>query len=159
MKIRLAEPKDIQQILLLFIELDDKHSRNNRDLRTIIPKERYNIIFQDVFKTDSNLILSVVEIEKKIIGFAMGKLLRIQNNLILNDQVIGEVLYVAIEVNSKRRGIGKLLMNDIEERLISHGANKLELRIFSFNDEPLPEKIGYKPKYTVYEKYKKMTVQ
>lgn len=153
MKIRLAEAKDIQQILPLFIELDDKHSSNNRDLRTLIPKERYNMIFQDVFKTDSNLILSVVEIEEKIIGFAMGKLLRIHNNLLLKNQVIGEVLYVVIDVNSKRKGIGRLLMNDIEERLINGGANKLELRIFSFNDEPLPEKIGYRPKYTVYEKY------
>lgn len=155
MEVRLAEPKDIQQILPLFIELDNKHSANNKDLRTLIPKERYQTIFQDVFKTDSNLILSVVEIEEKIIGFAMGKILRIQNNLILKNQVIGEVLFVAIAANSKRKGIGRLLMNDIEERLIDGGANKLELRIFSFNNEPLPEKIGYKPKYTVYEKYKK----
>ncbi|MFH6987879.1 GNAT family N-acetyltransferase [Flavobacterium collinsii] len=153
MEVRLAEPKDIKQILPLFIELDNKHSSNNRDLRTRIPKERYNMIFQDVFKTDSNLIVSVVELEEKIIGFAMGKLLRIQNNLILNNQVIGEVLYIMIDANSKRKGIGRLLMNDIEERLIDGGANKLELRVFSFNDEPLPEKIGYRPKYTVYEKY------
>ncbi|GIQ60550.1 hypothetical protein Flavo103_36860 [Flavobacterium collinsii] len=153
MEVRLAEPKDIKQILPLFIELDNKHSSNNRDLRTRIPKERYNMIFQDVFKTDSNLIVSVVELEEKIIGFAMGKLLRIQNNLILNNQVIGEVLYIMIDANSKRKGIGRLLMNDIEDRLIDGGANKLELRVFSFNDEPLPEKIGYRPKYTVYEKY------
>lgn len=153
MKVRLAETKDIEQILPLFRELDIKHSNNNKDLRTLIPKERYNNIFQDVFKTNSNLILSIVEIEEKIIGFAMGKLLRIDNNLILKNQMIGEILYLVIDVNSKRKGLGTVLMNDIEERLINGGANKLELRVFSFNDEPLPEKIGYKPKYTVYEKY------
>ncbi|MFH7017579.1 GNAT family N-acetyltransferase [Flavobacterium sp. FlaQc-47] len=153
MKIRLAETKDIKQILPLFIELDVKHSNNNTDLRTVIPKERYRNIFQDVFKSNSNLILIVVEIEEKIVAFALGKIIKIQNNLLLKDQIVGEILYFAVDVNFQRKGIARVLMHDIEERLKSRGADKLELRIFSFNNEPIPEKINYKPKYTVYEKH------
>jgi ribosomal protein S18 acetylase RimI-like enzyme len=153
MKIRIAKAEDVKQILPIFRELDAKHSSNNKDIRNVIHENRYKSIFQDIFKEESNLILTVVEIEEKIAGFALGKLLSIHNHLMLRDQVIGEILYFAIDVNFKRKGIGRVLMNDIEERLIHSGANKLELRIFSFNEEPLPEKINYKSKYTVYEKY------
>lgn len=153
MKIRIAETKDIKQILILFTELDIKHSNNNKDLRTSIPKERYENIFRDVFKSNSNLILLVVEIEEKIVAFALGKIVEIKNNLLLKDQTVGEILYFAVEVNFQRKGIARVLMHEIEEKLKSNGADKIELRIFSFNEEPLPEKINYKPKYTVYEKY------
>lgn len=153
MKIRLVQTKDFNQILPLFIELDVNHSKNNKDLRDIIPKERYQNIFQDVFKTNSNLILTVAEIEEKIVAFALAKILKIQNNLLLKDQTVGELLYFAVNKDFQRKGIARILMHDIEERLKSSGADKIELRIFSFNKEPLPEKIDYKPKYTVYEKY------
>lgn len=153
MKVRLAETKDIKQILPLFIELDTKHSKNNKDIRDIIPKERYKNIFQDVFKTETNLILTVAEIEEKIVAFVLAKILKIQNNLLLKDQTIGEILYFAVAKDFQRNGIARILMHDIEVRLKNRGADKIELRIFSFNEEPLPEKINYKPKYTVYEKY------
>lgn len=153
MKIRLAKTKDISQILPLFAELDAKHSQKNKDLRTSIPEERYKKIFGEVFKTGSTLLLIVAEIEGKIIAFALGKLLIIKANLLLKDQTVGEILYFTVDINFRRKGIARVLMADIEERLINKGADKLELRIFSFNDEPLPEKINYKPKYTVYEKY------
>lgn len=153
MKIRLAEIKDINQILPLFIELDAKHSHHNKDLRTIIPKERYKMIFQEVFKKDSPLLLLVAEIDEKIAAFALGKLLKVQDNLLLKDQTIGEILYFAVGTNFRKKGIARALMADIEKSLLNRGAHKLELRIFSFNNEPLPEKINYKPKYTVYEKY------
>lgn len=153
MKIRLAETKDIKQILPLFIELDVKHSNNNKDLRAIIPKERYRNIFQDVFKSNSNLILIVAEIEEKIVAFALGKIIKIQKNLLLKDQIVGEILYFAVDVKFQSKGIARVLMYEIEEKLKNSGADKIELRIFSFNGEPLPEKINYKPKYTVYEKY------
>jgi len=153
MKIRLANTDDIDQVLPLFVDLDTKHSLNNKDIRSIIPDDRYKRIFQDVFKRESILILTVVEIEQKIIGFSLAKISKIHNNLILKNQIIGEILYIAIDESSKKKGIGRALMNDIEDRLTKRGATKLELRVFNFNEETLPEKLNYQPKYTVYEKY------
>ena len=37
--------------------------------------------------------------------------------------------------------------------LINKDVNKLEIRVYDFNEEMIPEKIDYKPKLTVYEKY------
>jgi N-acetylglutamate synthase-like GNAT family acetyltransferase len=153
MKIRLAIPEDVQAILPLFKSLDEKHSRNSSDIRDEIKLERYTFLFDNTFKENSNLILSVAEENMIVIGFALAKMTRVQNNFILKDSRIGEVLYVAVEEEYKKKGIGKQLMIDMENRLRENGVNKFELRVFSFNDETFPEKVNYKPKYTVYEKY------
>lgn len=154
MTIRLAKREDCPFILPLFKELDAKHSRNSIDVKEEIHVDRYNILFANAFKDDSNLILSVAEENNLIIGFALAKITHIRNNFILKDSVIGEVLYVAVNEQNKRNGIGRHLMADMENRLLSKGIDKFELRVYNFNDETLPEKINYKPKFTVYEKYK-----
>lgn len=153
MIIRSAQRGDCPSILPLFKELDAKHFRNSVDVREEIQLERYNILFANVFKNDSNLILSVAEENNLVVGFALAKITRIEKNFILKDSVIGEVLYVAVHEEHKRNGIGRLLMADMEKRLISKDIDKFELRVYSFNDETLPEKIDYLPKFTVYEKY------
>ncbi len=153
MKIRLAIPEDVQGILPLFKALDEKHYRNSNDIRSEIKPERYTFLFDNTFKENSNLILSVAEENTMVIGFALAKITIMENNFILKDFRIGEVLYVAVAEQHKRNGLGKKLMIDMEHRLKEKGVNKFELRVFSFNDETFPEKINYKPKYTVYEKY------
>lgn len=153
MKIRLARKEDCDAILPLFKELDAKHSKNSVDIKDYIHFERYNFLFTNVFKENSNLILSVAEDNTEVVGFALAKITQIQKNFILKDALVGEVLYVAVNEKYKRTGIGKQLMIDIEERLIEKGVDKFELRVFSFNDETLPEKVNYRPKFTVYEKY------
>lgn len=153
MKIRLAKKEDCLSILPLFKELDAKHARNSIDVKKEIHLDRYNLLFTNVFKEESNLILSVAEVNTLVVGFALAKITQVRNNFIFKDSVIGEVLYVAVHEEQKRNGIGRQLMTDMEQRLISKGIDKLELRVYSFNDETLPEKVNYKPKYTVYEKY------
>lgn len=153
MNIRLGEIKDLNSIMPLFKELDNKHIRNSKDVREEISNNRYKSIFKAIFERNSNWVLTVTEIDSKVIGFAIGKTSTIKNHLIFKDAIIGEIIYVAIDKTYKRQGIGVQIMEDIERRLKSNGADKFELRVFNFNDETLPEKIKYKVKYVVYEKY------
>lgn len=152
MDIRLAKREDFKNILPLFIELDLKHIKNTNDIREKIPKERYKRIFEAVFQEKSNHILTVVENDGSVIAFALGKIRIIQNNLVFKNNIIGEILYVIVKKEHKMKGIGKKLMIDLENRLRSNGAKKLELKVYNFNKETLPEKVGFKEKYTVYEK-------
>lgn len=153
MRIRPATQDDLPAILPLFQDLDAKHRRSSKDIRDEIKPERYELLFNSTFKENSDLILSVVEKEQEVIGFALAKITQVQKNFILKDSLIGEVLYVAVSERYKRGGIGRELMKDMEQRLIEKGVEKFQLRVFSFNDETFPEKADYRPKYTVYEKY------
>jgi len=153
MIIRLAKKEDFPSILPLFKELDAKHSRNSSDMKENIAEQRYTILFFNAFTENSNLTITVAEQNTEILGFAVSKMTVIKDNLIFKDAVIGEILYVAVDNMHKKSGIGTKLMLDMEQRLKSKGVTRLELRVFSFNSETLPEKVNYKAKYTVYEKY------
>tara|TARA_R110002096_G_scaffold429949_1_gene643331 strand:+ start:12728 stop:13189 length:462 start_codon:yes stop_codon:yes gene_type:complete len=153
MEIRLAKFEDLKHILPLFKELDVKHIENNRDMKPVIKNERYKFLFMNVFKENSDFVLVVAEFENIIIGFALAKIIRIKNSLVYKDLSIGEILYVAVDQNHKRKGVGKKIILEIEKMLINKDVNKLEIRVYDFNEEMIPEKIDYKPKLTVYEKY------
>lgn len=153
MNIRLAQSLDVKFILPLFKELDAKHYRNSVDVKNNINDERYLVLFDNFFKENSNLIITVAEDNKEIIAFALSKITVVKNNFVFRDSLIGEILYLAVDKNYKRMGVATQIMSDMEDRLKSKGVDRLETRVFSFNDETFPEKINYKPKYTVYEKY------
>ena len=99
-----------------------------------------------------NILISVAEIEKQIVGFSLGKLILIRNNILFVDQNIGEVLYVVVKEEFKKKGIAKALMNYLENSLKGMGANKLELKVYNFNKEVIPESVGFMQKFTIYEK-------
>lgn len=153
MIIRLAVPGDVQSILPLFKELDAKHYENCADVKNEISDKRYLILFDNFFSQNSNLIINVAEEDDKIVAFALSKMTVIKDNLIFMDSSIAEILYLAVDRNCKRKGIGALIMSDMEDRLRSKGVVRCEARVFSFNDETIPQKINYYPKYTVFEKY------
>lgn len=153
MEIRLATQADVKSILPLFRELDAKHYRKSVDVRSDISDKRYLALFDVFFSENSNLIITVAEKDDIIVAFALSKITIIRSNLLFKDSTIGEILYLAVEEKFKRNGIGIKMMEDMEKRLIEKGSKKFELRVFAFNDETLPEKIDYKPKYTVYEKF------
>tara|TARA_B110000977_G_C10873891_1_gene414727 strand:- start:241 stop:702 length:462 start_codon:yes stop_codon:yes gene_type:complete len=151
--IRLAKITDLHLITPLFRELDAKHIGSNKDVKRVILNKRYKSLFKNVFKKNSSYILIVNVFEKEIVGFALGKLLKVENSLIFKNQIIGEILYLAIQESYKRKGLGKKMINEIEKRLKDNGAEKIELRVYSFNKEAIPQKNNYKEKYTTYEKY------
>jgi len=153
MKIRIAKRSDLEYILPLFKELDTKHVESSKDVKSTIPKERYGLMFNKIFKKDSTFILTIAIENDEVLGFALGNVRKVENRLIFVDQVIGEILYVTVKEKYKRRGIGKKIMQDLEFRLKKRGVNKFELKVFGFNKETIPEKINYRVKYTIYEKY------
>lgn len=143
MKIRLANFQDLNTVLPLFKELDAKHIVNSRDFRANINEERYRLIFKRALNKESNLIFTVAEMNETVIGFVLSKIVYIRNNYVFSDKTIGEINYIIIQENFKKRGIGKLLLEDMEERLSAKGVSKIEIRVYDFIKELLLEKYGF----------------
>lgn len=152
MEIREVEKKDLKEIIRLFKELDGKHIKNRIDFKPTIEINRYKRILKTVFD-DKNYIMIVAVLGNKVIGFSIGKIYEVKNNFVLLDQLIGEILFIVVENIFKRKGIGKLLIIELESKLLKLGANKLEIKVFDFNKEMIPEKFQYLKKITIYEKF------
>lgn len=152
MKIRVPNLEDVLPIINLFKDLDRKHIASRQDFRESIKEKRYTSLIKEAIENEEYSIF-IASVDKQIIGFSIGKIKSIRNHPFLEDTNIGEIQYVAIAESYKRLGVAKSLLDSVETELRSKGANSLEMRVYSFNDEAYPTKVNYFPKYTVYEKF------
>jgi ribosomal protein S18 acetylase RimI-like enzyme len=59
----------------------------------------------------------------------------------------GWVYYLAVDPGSRHQGIGRLLMREVEHRLLAMGCPKVNLLVRSDNEQALAfyERLGYRP--------------
>ncbi len=152
MNIRVPNLNDVLSIINLFKDLDRKHIASRQDFRESINERRYTSLIEEAIESEEYSIF-IASADEQIIGFSIGKIRSIRNHPFLKDTNIGEIQYVAIAESYKRIGVAKSLLDSVETELRSKGANSLEMRVYSFNDEAYPTKVNYLPKYTVYEKF------
>ncbi|MBE7633167.1 GNAT family N-acetyltransferase [Tenacibaculum finnmarkense genomovar ulcerans] len=151
MKIRGAEKKDLKEIVNLFKLLNSKHQSNRKDFKSSIELDWYKHVLKKSY-ADKNYIILVAESNNKIIGFIIGKIYLIKENLLLKNNTIGEILFINVLDNYKKQGVGKKLIEKTEFKLRENGATTLEIRVYDFNKEMFPEKFNFSKKLTVYEK-------
>lgn len=153
MVIRNYLSKDKHELIVLFKQLDEKHSKFDKDVHNKIDDARYEEIISSLNKLDGNKFCLICEVDDKVIGFGICKLSKLEKNHTHKKRNLGEILYVCIKEKYKQLGIGRKLMQALENKLKNKGATKVELRVYSFNNETFPEKVGYSSKYMIYEKF------
>ncbi len=151
MQIRQGKYSDRDQIVSLFGDLDLIHIENQNDFKSPPNIQRHNELIERCLN-HKNYCLSIVELNSKIIGFGIGRLIQIVNHSYLIDKKIGEILYLIIDQEFKNKGYGKSLLEHLEGGLRNIGAERLELKVYDFNKEAFPEKANYHKKSTIYEK-------
>ena len=149
--IRIGTRNDFKSVLELFKSLDEQHIVKRSDFKKSISSKRYADILDKCYE-DNNYILNVAVESNDIIGFGIGRLNLIKNHPFLKDQKIGEILYMLVSDKQKKKGIGKKLLAFLESELTDKGVGLLEMRVYNFNEDAIPEKAGYLPKFTIYEK-------
>lgn len=151
MLIRLGIKSDLNEVIELFKILDEKHIRNRNDFKKSIDFKRYTDILEKCFQ-EVDYVLIVAEAESKIIGFGIGRVYKVQNHSFLKDHKIGEILYLVVDAKKRRTGIGRNILEYLEIHLKLKESERIELRVYNFNEEAYPESVGYHKKFTIYEK-------
>ncbi len=107
--------------------------------------ERYSWFVFEYFLIFKKGILLVAETNDDIIGYSLGY---------MENKSEGHIVSIAVKKAYRNKGIGTILMTNIENELKSRGANlvKLEVSVDNYNARRLYEKLGYKnvkvlPKY------------
>ena len=126
-KIRAFDLEDEGQVIELW---------NNCDLVT--PNNIPTLDIERKLKVNPDLFLVAVSEDKpetKIVGSVMGGY----------EGHRGWINYLAVDPNHRRKGIARKLMKEIEEKLITKGAPKINLQIRKTNQEVMAfyEAIGY----------------
>ncbi len=143
--VRKATVGDYNILCELFDEIDTLH-RNN--LPHIFQHAIGPIREQDYYSglvADENVGLFVAEIGEKLIGFAHAIVKDTPVIPILVPRQYANIESIVVKSGFQNRGIGRILMNAMQEWAIAKGATSIELNVYEFNEIAVSfyEKLGY----------------
>jgi ribosomal protein S18 acetylase RimI-like enzyme len=144
--IRKATADDYNTLCELFDEIDAFHRDN---LPHIFQKPNGAVREQDYYAgliADENVVMLVAEAGVKLVGFV---------HAIVRDTPVMPVFVprhyaivdgIVVKSGFRNRGIGKMLMDKMQEWAIAKGATSVELNVYEFNRTAISfyEKLGYR---------------
>ena len=144
--IRKASAEDYDSLCPLFDEVDSLHRAN---LPHIFKKPDGPVREHDYYLgliSDENVGLFVAELDGNVVGFVHVIIkeepvipIFIQRQYVVIDNIL-------VKSGFRNHGIGKLLMDKIQEWSFSKGETSVELNVYEFNSSAISfyEKCGYK---------------
>jgi len=142
---RKATIADYEAILELKIQVHDFHVGNRPDFFSDTENPFDKSIFQELLEFPEIQVF-VVEDMNRIYGYAVTKILKFENNPIINDQRRYFIEDICIDINFRKKGIGSFLMKELESICKSEGYTSLELNVWAFNTSAIDfyEEFGMK---------------
>ncbi|HDK7160419.1 GNAT family N-acetyltransferase [Clostridium botulinum] len=146
MNFRKANANDVNELVLLFKNLQDMHSENvtnifNKNIDECILKEYINNV---ILNEDYNFY--IVEDKKKIIGAIEVITIIEKDNPVLKSREYALIDKLVVDNYYRGYGIGSKLIEYAEKDLKSRGIKEIEIYVWEFNRGALNlyEKKGYK---------------
>ncbi|AJD25507.1 GNAT family N-acetyltransferase [Clostridium botulinum] len=146
MNFRKANANDVNELVLLFKNLQDMHSEN---VTNIFNQNISECVLNDYI---SNVILNedynfyIVEDKKKIIGAIEVITIIEKDNPVLKSREYALIDKLVVDNNYRGYGIGNRLIEYVEKDLKSRGIKEIEIYVWEFNRGALNlyEKKDYK---------------
>lgn len=143
--IRKATSDDYDSLCELFDEIDSLHRDN---LPHIFQKPNGATRERDYYLgliTDENVGLFVAEVSEKLVGFVHAIIREPPDIPIFVPRRYAIVDGILVKSGFQNHGIGRILMDKIQEWAIVKGVTSIELNVFEFNQTAISfyEKLGY----------------
>ena len=133
--IRKAGIDDFEQIHRIVMQVHNLHLKNRREIYKDV-----NPLTIDEFKEDitsDNKLYLVAESNENVVGICFSTIKIITDNRILNDKKIVYIENICVDVNERKKGIGKMLYNETIKIAKNIKANSIELMVWKFNEEAI----------------------
>ena len=133
--IRKAGIDDFEQTHRIVMQVHNLHLKNRRDIYKDV-----NPLTIDEFKEDitsDNKLYLVAESNENVVGICFSTIKIITDNRIINDKKIVYIENICVDVNERKKGIGKMLYNETIKIAKNIKANSIELMVWKFNEEAI----------------------
>ena len=143
-KIREADKNDIEKGLLeVFIEGYRYHQKGRSDVFTTMTDEELK---KELINNFERLTTIVIIDNNKIVGYLSYRIINRHNKKLDVDQLV-------IKESHRRKGLGKLLMEEAKKIALKNNCSRIELNCWIFNKEAISmyEHIGFKQQRIMYE--------
>ena len=134
MRVRKAEVKDKEKIVELFMQMQGLHCKNRSDIFKEKTKQETEKEFDETIENKERNIIVVVNSDNKICGVCIFKIKEIKDHPNLKDAKILHIGKIGVDEKYRRKGIGKLMMKEMEKVAEKLNCDRIELNCWSFNE-------------------------
>ncbi len=143
--VRKATADDYNSVCELFDEIDALHRDN---LPHIFQKPDGTVREQDYFlglSADENVALLVAETGKDLVGFVHAMVRDTPAIPVFVPRRYAIVDGIVVKSGFQNHGIGRILMEKMQEWALTKGATSIELNVYEFNETAISfyERLGY----------------
>jgi len=127
---------DYDDILILKRQVHEFHHKNRPDFYKNIHSPFDKDEFENILKNQDSEIY-VIEFDRKICGYAFIKIIKFKDNPLINDHDRFYIDDICIEQSLRKKGLGKIIMIELENECKSKGLKYMDLTVWNFNDKAL----------------------
>ena len=133
-----AKKSDYEDIIKVFSEVSELHAINlswkfkSSDPKVIFSEEYFNELLND-----SNVIFFVAKNNSEIIWFLRWTRKKIINHDLLQDRDFLMIDDLGVKNDYHKKGIGSLLMKEVESWSKTKNVSEIELNVWSFNENAI----------------------
>ncbi len=148
-KIRKATGLDKQALIELFNQFGDYFTKIDNLKMIVRPSNYGEFYYEEMIKNTLNKgIVYLAEVDGEGVGFAAGNITEIKPATSPESlpQRKGRVIELFVNKEFRGRGVGKMLMEKIENYLIENGCHTINIEVFAPNIKAYDfyQKLGYK---------------
>lgn len=136
-KIREAVINDYEILCEVYAELDKQHRLNHPEL--FIKPDDYARAKEYILENinDSNKALFVADVDSKVVGFAECYIQKSSNFPVIKKREWIQLDNIAVKGEYQNYHIGSLLLKKVVEWAKSKQINRIELKVYSFNNNAI----------------------
>jgi diamine N-acetyltransferase len=90
--------------------------------------------FENILRSQDSEIY-FIEFDGKMCGYAFVKIIKFIDNPLINDHDRFFIDDICVEQSLRKRGIGKIIMRELEAECKSKGIKYMDLTVWNFNDK------------------------
>lgn len=152
--LRELQPDDYLQVDALMLQMHSLHLQKRPDIFRDVPHPYSTEEYNQILKDNQKLKIAAL-IDDILVGLCIITLGNSMDCPVSISRPIAFIEDFCVDSHFRRHGVGSKLFNKAMEMAKKHGAERLELMVWSFNEDAIRfyEKIGLTPQNCVMEKY------
>lgn len=154
MEIREAKIKDIEQIVIILEQISKIHYEKRPDIFKKKSKNEIRKNAIEMLKDKKRKIIVAVDDTLKIYGLIIYNIKEVKEHINLRDFKVLWIEELGVDESYRKNGIGKMLMEKVEEDAKMLDCTRIELNCWDFNNNAISfyERFGMRTQRRIMEK-------
>lgn len=154
MQIREVKVEDIEQIIVILEQISEMHYKNRPDIFKKKSKDEIKKNIIEMINDENRKVIVATDETLKIYGLVIYNIKEVKEHINLSDSKVLWIEELGVDESYRKNGIGKMLMEKVEEDAKMLDCKRIELNCWDFNNNAISfyERFGMKTQRKIMEK-------